>query len=46
MRLVELTAAERAALEAAQQQARTVRQWRQYQAVRLLADGQEVKEIA
>jgi transposase len=46
MHLVELTDAERTALEAAQQAARTVRKWRRYQAVRLLADGTEVAAVA
>jgi transposase len=46
MQLVELTDAERTALVAAQQTVRTVREWRRYQAVRLLAAGQEPAVVA
>ena len=46
MRLVVMTDAERAALDAAQHTVSTVRAWRRYQAVRLFADGREAAEIA
>ena len=41
-----LTAAERAALQAAQAQSRAIRHWRRYQAVLLRADGVPVATIA
>ncbi len=44
--LVEMTAEEREALDEAQGAVRTVREWRRYQAVRLLADGREAGEVA
>jgi transposase len=43
---IELTNQERAALEAAIAQERRVRQWRRYQAIRLLADGQSPRTVA
>ncbi len=46
MRLVEMTDADRAALEEALQRTRRVREWRRLQAVRLLADGHEAPEVA
>lgn len=46
MRLVEMTDADRAALEEALQRTRRVREWRRLQAVRLLADGREAPEVA
>lgn len=46
MRLVEMTDADRAALEEALQRTRGVREWRRLQAVRLLADGREAPEVA
>jgi hypothetical protein len=46
MRLVVMTDEERAALDAAQHGVSTVREWRRYPAVRLLADGREAAEIA
>lgn len=46
MQLVELTNEERAALEAAQRPVHRVREWRRFQAVRLLADGAEVAAVA
>jgi transposase len=46
MRLVEMTDADRAALEAALHSTRQVREWRRLQAVRLLADGREASEVA
>jgi transposase len=46
MQLVEMSEEERAALDVAQRAVRTVREWRRYQAVRLLADGREAGEIA
>ncbi len=46
MQLVEMTANERTVLDQAQRAVRTVREWRRYQAVRLLADGREASEVA
>ena len=46
MQLVEMTADERSALDSAQRGVRRVREWRRYQAVRLLADGHEANEVA
>src|SRR5690348_15378811 len=46
MRLVEMSEDERRTLEEAQQAVRTVREWRRFQAVRLLADGREAGEVA
>ena len=46
MRLVEMTDADRAALEEALQRTRGVREWRRLQAVRFLADGREAPEVA
>lgn len=46
MRLVEMTDADRAALEEALQRTRGVGEWRRLQAVRLLADGREAPEVA
>ncbi len=45
MRLVEMTDADRAALEEALQRTRGVREWRRVQAVRLLAEGREAPEV-
>jgi transposase len=45
-RLVEMSEDEHRALDEAQQAVRTVREWRRYQAVRLLADGREAGEVA
>jgi transposase len=44
--LVEMTDDEHTALDEAQRAVRTVREWRRYQAVRLLADGREAGEVA
>ncbi len=44
--LVAMTDEERKALDEAQGAVRTVREWRRYQAVRLLADGREAGEVA
>src|SRR5258708_6579221 len=46
MQLVELTDDERTALDSAQRAVRTVREWRRFQAVRLLAIGREASEVA
>ncbi len=46
MQLVQMADNERTALDQAQQAVRTVRAWRRYQAVRLLADGREASEVA
>jgi transposase len=46
MRLVEVTDAERGALDEALRTTRRVREWRRLQAVRLLVDGREAPEVA
>lgn len=46
MRLVELTDDDRAALERAQGAVRKVREWRRFQAVRLLAEGHDAAAVA
>lgn len=46
MRLVELTDADRTALEEAQRTTKRVREWRRLQAVRLLDAGREAPEVA
>jgi len=46
MQLVEMTDDERTALDNAQRAVRRVREWRRYQAVRLLAEGREASEVA
>ncbi len=46
MQLVQMADNERTALDQAQQAVRTVRAWRRYQAVHLLADGREASEVA
>ena len=46
MQLVEMTAEERTALDNAQRAVHSVRHWRRYQAVRLLAEGREASEVA
>ncbi len=46
MQLVELTDDERTAFDQAQRAVRTVREWRRYQAVRLLAAGREAGAVA
>jgi len=46
MHLVELTDDDRTALESAQRAVRSVREWRRFQAVRLLADGREAGDVA
>lgn len=46
MRLVELTDDDRTAVERAQRAVRSVREWRRFQAVRLLADGRAAGDVA
>jgi transposase len=46
MQLVELTDADRVALDAAVRTTPRVREWRRLQAVRLLAEGREAPEVA
>jgi len=44
--LVEMAADERNMRDEAQRAVRSVREWRRFQAVRLLADGREAGEVA